>query len=320
MKTEAFFRHPLGMALSVIAATFLWGSAFPVIKLSYQYLEIGPNEVGEQILFAGYRFFLAGIFIMAFYALIGKKADFKIQKSSLSTILTLAVLMTFLQYFFFYIGLSRATGVQGSIIAGTASFFQIIFAHFLLKNDRLSMQKVTGLCIGFSGVLLAYIPQGAGGIIIGVGELFVLTSTIVGAYGNIVTKKAFSNWSVHYLTSYGMILGSSMLLILGMFMTDFTFFSFALKEAFMLIYLAFLSAAGFLLWNNALKYNSVSKVSVFNFLIPVFGVLLSGIFLGEEIGLSAIVGLALVALGIITVNGLVARRRLAVEKSVSADL
>ena len=103
-------------------------------------------------------------------------------------------------------------------------------------------------------------------------------------------------------------------------MTAFTFFSFALKEAFMLIYLAFLSAAGFLLWNNALKYNSVGKVSVFNFLIPVFGVLLSGIFLGEEIGLSAIVGLAFVALGIITVNGLAARRRVTVEKSVSADL
>ena len=321
MKTAAFFRHPLGMAISVIAATFLWGSAFPVIKLSYQYLEIGPNEVGEQILFAGYRFFMAGIFIIAFYSLMGKKSDFKFQQSSLSTVVTLAVLMTFLQYFFFYIGLSRATGVQGSIIAGTASFFQILLAHFLLKNDRLSTQKVIGLCIGFSGVLLAYIPQGSGGFVIGAGELFVLASTIIAAYGNIVTKKAFSKWSVHYLTSFGMIVGSTMLLLLGMFMTDFTFFSFTLKEALMLIYLAFLSAAGFLLWNNALKYNAVGKVSVFNFLIPVFGVLLSSIFLEEEIGITAIFGLALVAIGIITVNGLTARKnRVTAEKNAPADL
>ena len=320
VKTEAFFRHPLGMAISAIAATFLWGSAFPVIKLSYQYLEIGPNEVGEQILFAGYRFFLAGILIIAFYSLMGKKRDFKIKKSSLSTIVALAILMTFLQYFFFYIGLSRATGVQGSIIAGTASFFQIIFAHYLLKNDSLSVQKIIGLCLGFSGVLLAYIPQGSGSFGLGAGELFVLTSTIIAAYGNIVTKKAFSKWSVHYLTSFGMIIGSTMLLLLGMFMTDFTFFTFAWKEVLMLVYLAFLSAAGFLLWNNALKYNSVGKVSVFNFLIPVFGVMLSGIFLGEEIGLSAIAGLALVALGIITVNGYNARRGATVEKNASTDI
>jgi len=308
LKSEVFFRHPLGMAISVITATLLWGSAFPVIKLSYQYLDIGPAEVGEQILFAGYRFFLAGIFIIAFYALLGKKNDFKYKKSSLQTIIVLGILMTFLQYFFFYIGLSRATGVQGSIIAGTSSFFQIIFAHYLLKNDRLSIQKTIGLCIGFSGVILAYIPKGQAGFAIGYGEWFVLTSTIIAAYGNIVTKKAFSKWSVQYLTSFGMLTGSMMLLLLGMFMTDFTFLVFTLKEAVMLLYLAFLSAAGFLLWNNAMKYNSVGKVSIFNFLIPVFGVLLSGIFLGEPIGMSAILGLVLVALGIITVNGLTGKR------------
>lgn len=302
MRTEAFFRHPLGMALSAIIATFLWGSAFPVIKLSYQYLDIGPNEVGEQILFAGYRFFLSGLLIFLFFTLLGKKKEMKFTKSSLPVVIKIAILMTFLQYFFFYIGMSTATGIQGSIISGTASFFQIIFAHFLLKNDQLTPMKAIGLFIGFCGVLVTYMPKGDFAFSIGLGEILVLTSTIVSAYGNIVSKRALSHYSPHYVTGYGMLIGSSMLLVLGMLLTDFTFFHFSILDLVMLLYLAFLSACGFLLWNNIMKYHPVGKVSIFNFLIPVFGVMLSGLFLNEKVGLSVIVGLGLVALGIITVN------------------
>lgn len=302
MRTEAFFRHPAGMALSAIIATFLWGSAFPVIKLSYKYLEIGPNDIGEQILFAGYRFLLAGVLIFIFYAIIGRKNEMKYQASSLKLLIVLALLMTFLQYLFFYIGLSGATGTQGSIISGTGSFFQIIFAHFLLKNDRLSLPKVIGLLIGFTGVMITFIPKGDVSFSIGYGEWLVLASTIVAAYGNIVTKRALTNLSAHYLLGYGMVIGSSLLLLVGVIMTDFTFFTFTIKELIMLIYLAFLSATGFLLWNNILKYHPVGKVTLFNFLIPVFGVMLSGVFLNEAVGVSAVVGLVLVAAGIIIVN------------------
>lgn len=61
MKTEKFFTHPIGVFIAAIVATFLWGSAFPFIKLSYAELGIQPQEVGEQILFAGYRSFYLGL-------------------------------------------------------------------------------------------------------------------------------------------------------------------------------------------------------------------------------------------------------------------
>ncbi|WP_019241646.1 MULTISPECIES: DMT family transporter [Bacillus] len=302
MQTEKFFQNPWGMALSAITATFLWGSAFPVIKLSYQSLGIGPADVGEQILFAGYRFFLSALLIFLFYLIIGKKNELRFEKSSVKIIIVLGILMTFLQYFFFYIGLSHATGIQGSIISGTSSFFQIIFAHFLLKDDHLYPAKVIGLLVGFCGVIITYIPKGDVSFTIGYGEWLVLASIVIAAYGNIVTKRALANWRAHYLSGYGMLIGSVLLLLLGMFLTDFTFFTFSIKDLIMLLYLAFLSAAAFLLWNNILKYHQVGKVTLFNFLIPVFGVFLSGIFLNEAIGITAIIGLILVTLGIIFVN------------------
>lgn len=57
LKTEKFFTHPIGVFIAAIVATFLWGSAFPFIKLSYAELGIQPQEVGEQILFVGLSLF-----------------------------------------------------------------------------------------------------------------------------------------------------------------------------------------------------------------------------------------------------------------------
>ena len=62
---------------------------------------------------------------------------------------------------------------------------------------------------------------------------------------------------------------------------------------------AVLSAAAFALWAALLKHNRVGTVTVFNFLIPVFGALLSALFLGEEIlAWRNLIALCLVCVGI----------------------
>ena len=70
----------------------------------------------------------------------------------------------------------------------------------------------------------------------------------------------------------------------------------------LLLYLSFVSATGFFIWNNVMKYNPVGKVSMYLFLVPVFGVLLSAILLNEALQGMVLVSLCLVAMGIIIVN------------------
>ena len=74
---------------------------------------------------------------------------------------------------------------------------------------------------------------------------------------------------------------------------------------FMLIYLAIVSAAAFSIWSTLLKHNPVSTVSVFGFMNPVFGVILSFVLLSERSAAGPIkvtAALILVAAGIIIVN------------------
>ena len=63
--------------------------------------------------------------------------------------------------------------------------------------------------------------------------------------------------------------------------------------------MASLSAIAFALWSQLLKYNKVGVISVFNFLIPVFGTILSAIILKENIfDIKILVALLLVCTGI----------------------
>ena len=55
-----------------------------------------------------------------------------------------------------------------------------------------------------------------------------------------------------------------------------------MKSVGLLVYLVILSSAAFSLWTTLLKYNRVSMITVFNFMVPIFGTLLSALFLNES--------------------------------------
>jgi drug/metabolite transporter (DMT)-like permease len=300
MNAERFFSSPVGLILAATGATFLWGSAFPFIKLSYEALRIGPEEIFEQMLFAGYRFVMASALIMVFILLIGQKIRY--QKGTWPGLVKVGLFQTFFQYVLFYIGLSYSTGIQGSIIAGTTSFFQILLAHFMYKNDLLSVRKVIGLTIGFLGVILVSMTKGSWQLAIGIGEVLLLAAMFSGALGNVLSRNVSAKMNLLYLTCYQMLFGGIGLTFLGASGAGWIPFTFDLKSSFMLLYLAVLSAAGFVLWNSVMKYNPVGKVSMYMFLVPVFGVYLSNLMLGEEVNIMVAVALLLVVGGIIIVN------------------
>ncbi|WP_163100730.1 DMT family transporter [Peribacillus alkalitolerans] len=300
LKAERFFTHPFGIILSAGSAAFLWGSAFPAIKLSYSLLDIQPNESSEMLLFAGYRFILAALLIFIFLGFTRKQLQ--LQKADIKPLAKIGLFQTFIQYVLFYIGLSYSSGVQGSIIAGTTTFFQILFAHFLYDNDKLSMRKGWGLLLGFSGVIVVNVSKGNLAIDFGIGEVLLLVAMASGGYGNILARNASRHMEVGYITSYEMVFGAIGLILVAMPGVGLFPFSFSLEAAGLLLYLSFLSAAGYILWNNVMKYNQVGKISVYLFLMPVFGVFLSLVFLNEKVSTYVFFGLLLVTIGIVIVN------------------
>ena len=106
------------------------------------------------------------------------------------------------------------------------------------------------------------------------------------------------------LSGYQFILGGIVMVILG-FSLGGRITHVSASAVLMLFYLACISAVAYSLWGVLLKYNPVSKVAIFGFTNPVFGVLLSAWWLGEgsaELGWNALIALVLVCIGICIVN------------------
>lgn len=297
---EKRLQNPAFVCLLALICCALWGSAFPCIKVGYEWF--GIVGTGSQILFAGYRFFLAGVLTFVFGCILEKRILI-MKPSSVPYILRQGILQTTVQYFFFYVGMAHTTGTKGSIINASNAFVSIVAAHFMMKSEKMTVRKGLGCLLGLAGVVVINLAPGSWGSgfsMMGEGMVFICTL----AYGisTVVLKLISDKESPMTITSYQILFGSVLLIVIGLILGGHVD-GFTLKSALLLIYMALISTIGFSLWTLLLKYNPVGRVAIYGFTIPVFGVVLSAIFLGEQIfSLKNLAALILVSIGILIVN------------------
>ncbi|WP_172271237.1 DMT family transporter [Caulobacter sp. RHG1] len=264
-----------------VLCCFLWGSAFPAIKGGYALLHVAKSDTAAQMLFAGWRFLAAGLILLVLAA-VGRKALIP-PRDQIAKVVGLGVFQTTLQYVFFYVGLAHATGVKSSIMNATGAFFGVILAHFLYANDRLNRRKVLGCLLGFAGVVV--VNLGGKGLDFDftlLGEGFVVIAAFVLAAASIWGKTISQKMDPMVMTGWQLGIGGLGLLAIG-YVGGGALHGFDIRSLGLLAYMAALSAAAFALWSLLLKHNPVGLLAVFNFLIPVFGVLLSALFLHEPV-------------------------------------
>lgn len=297
---EKRLQKPAVVCLLALICCALWGSAFPCIKVGYEWF--GIEGTGSQILFAGYRFFLAGVLTFIFGCILEKRI-LTMKRSSIPYILRQGFLQTTVQYFFFYVGLANTTGTKGSIINASNAFVSIVAAHFMLKNEKMTWQKGLGCILGLSGVVVINLVPGAWGTGFSIqGEGMVLICTIAYGISTVVLKMISDMESPMTITSYQILFGSLLLIVIGWALGGHVE-GFTVKSTLLLVYMALISTVAFSIWTMLLKYNPVGRVAIYGFTIPVFGVALSAIFLGEEIfSLKNLSALILVSVGILIVN------------------
>lgn len=301
MNAETILKKPVNIFLIAILCTLLWGSAFPGVKMGYELLAIGADDLFSKILFAGCRFGLAGIFVLLFSVAKERRLSLP-DKTNIGGITLLGLVQTSLQYIFFYIGLSYTTGVKGSILNATSTFMIVILAHFAYKNDKITVKKAVGCLLGFAGVVLVNLGGGGFESFSFAGEGCILLCALTSAVGALINKNVAAKGEPVMLTGWQLTIGGAALVILGLAGGGRITIS-TLPALLLFLYLALLSSVAFVLWTALLKYNPVGKISIFNFLIPVFGSVLSVLFLHEQaFDLKILAALVLACCGIILVN------------------
>ena len=293
-------KTPIVIFMSGICC-LLWGSAFPCIKIGYKLFQIQGKETASQILFAGTRFAIAGMMVIATFSILNKKF---IKPENPGKIATLSLFQTIGQYVPFYIGLAHTTGVKSSIINGSAVFITILVSCIIFKQEKLTSKKILGSILGFAGIVLVNIVGTTLDFNFTVlGEGFILISTISSAFSSAFIKKFSKTADVVMLSGYQFFFGGVTMAVIGLLMGG-KLDSVSAESWVLLAYMGFISAAAYTLWSILLKYNNVSKISAYKFMNPIFGVVLSYIFLKEnsQLGIHTVIALLLVCVGIYVVN------------------
>lgn len=299
---EKVFTNKKYIIILAILCTFLWGSAYPAIKLGYDVFGIHSDDSYLKLIFAGYRFLIAGIILITIQKLMGKSimpksiADFK-------GFMLLGFIYTLMQYVFLYIGMANTTGVKSSILGSLSSFASIFLVHFIYKDDKLSIKKIIGCIIGFLSIIVINFKGGSLNESFKLmGDGLLILSALMGSVGSIYNKSLVKNNDVFVTTGYQLIFGSLMLIIIGKSAGGNLNVSSA-ESGILLLYMALLSSVALVIWSTLYKYNKVGNITIYNFLTPIFGAILSAFLLGESIfEVKSLIALALACIGIWIVN------------------
>ena len=280
---------------SILAFVFLilfWSSAFGAIKVSLEY--------APPILFAGMRTLLCGL-VVALAALVwGGRANLR---RDWLIYLILAVLNVVL-----FMGLQTFTILyMPSGSAAVVIYLQPILvglASYLVLNEQLSVPKLVGLVLGFSGVVVVSTGSLSGsslgtplGVAFGVGS--ALSWTLGTVYFKWYGERLSTLWAVAVPFSAGGVVLTG----LGLVLESLSSISWTGTYLASFLYTALVGTAlAWMLWLGLVKAGEASRVSAYVFLVPLASVLLGAAFLGETLSPWLLAGAALVICGIYLVN------------------
>lgn len=300
MEAKSIFQRPLWASLFALTAAIAWGWAYPLIKLGFAEFGITPDMTGSKMLFAGIRFCLAGLLILAVAQTAGR--SFRVRNGvDWWYILLFSLMNTTLHYAFFYFGLSHSEGSRAAILNSLSVFSVVIFACIFFKTDKMTMRKIIGCVVGFAGILSLNLGGKESGYFTWLGDGMIILNALCGATASLMIRGLGQRVDVFVGTGLSLAIGGVLLVVPGLLM-DGVLPRVTLVGCIYLLLLIAISTVGFALYNKLLTCNPVGKIAIYNSLIPVVGAITSCICLHETFCWKYAVAGLLAAGGIFIIN------------------
>jgi drug/metabolite transporter (DMT)-like permease len=208
-----------------------------------------------------------------------------------------------LQLGLLYLGLSKTTASRGVLMINTQPFFVLFLAHWFIPGDQITKNKVLGLLLGFSGMALVFLGKKGVTAEVEIGDLVVLITAFLWACNTIYTKRIIHNFAPFQIVLYPMVFAVPFFFLAGYFWDVKMINHLDLEVLSSLLYQGLVTASfGFVAWNSMLKKYGAVSLHSFVFIMPIAGVLLGGLVLGEAITWDIILALACIVSGIVVVN------------------
>jgi len=281
-------RLSLRVGLGATLVMLLWALCFPLISLG---LADAP-----PMTFAGLRAALSGMVLIGAAEWLGRPAirDRTLWKG----IALVGLSATSLGFFGMFYGGGLVAPGLATVIANTQPLIAAVLAWAYL-SEELSVVQRSGLLAGFAGIALIGISGLAGTESQLIGIVLIQLAAVGIAVGNVALKRLAGRVDVLRAMGWQLVIGSLPLALLAVAIEDFAAIDWSLRFVTNLIVLSvFGTAVAFVLWFALLQHASLSRLNVFTFLTPIFGLIIGVGFFAERLHALEVAGIGLGLLGI----------------------
>ncbi len=300
VEKTSIFRRPLWVAFFALSAAVAWGWAYPLIKLGFGEFGITSQMTTAKMLFAGVRFTIAGLIVLAIARATRRNFAF-LRSDGWAYVSFYGFLNTALHYAFFYIGLSHSAGARAAILNSSGVFMLVLLACLFFKSDKLTVRKIAGCLLGVAGVFVLNVGNGESGNFTFLGDGMIILNALCSAFAGLLTRGLGKRVDVFVGTGYSLAIGGVMLLVPSL-LAGASLPSVTLCGIGILMLLVAISTMGFMLYNKLISCNPVGKVAIFNSLIPVVGTITSCLCLSEPFYFKYFVAAMFAMAGIYVIN------------------
>jgi drug/metabolite transporter (DMT)-like permease len=178
-----------------------------------------------------------------------------------------------------------------------------VLAHYFISGDQISKRKLLGILVGFSGVAFVFLEKKGVASDFQTGDLIVLSAAFIWACNGVYTKKIIAGFEPFHIVLYPMMIATPMFFLEALVWDGNMISEINSRVILSLLYQAVVSGSfGFVAWITMLKKYGAVSLHSFIFIMPIAGVLLGGLVLGEPITPKILLALLLIVLGIFIVN------------------
>lgn len=285
--------------LMLVALSVLWGGAFFLMKIATA--DIPPLSVA-----------LARVAVAAaiLVALAGARGELRPVIAAWPAFLALGLVNSAFPFALIAWGQTHIASGLAAILNATTPLFAVMIANAATPDDRLTRGRVVGLALGLIGVAIMIGPGALAGLGLHVaGELAVLAAAACYAAGTVYARRV-RGFAPHALGA-GQTAWATLLLLPAVAVLDppWTHAAPSVRAILAVLALgAFSTALAYLLYFRVLARAGATNTSLVTFLIPVSALLLGALVLGERLEAHQFAGMAVIALGLLAIDGRLAQR------------
>ena len=280
--------------LAFILLGTIWSASFLWIKIAVA--EIGPfTLVGFRVLFGALTAGLATVFA---------RTAWPRDRATWITYAILGITSVAIPFLLISWGEQTIPSAVASILNASTPLFTIVIAHFLLHDDRMTVQKVAGVLAGFAGVVVLLskdLQPGSQGSILG--QAAVIVASFFYAASSIYARRRTEHVP-------GLVRGAAPLVTASLVMWavipaaehPVRLPSLPITWVALLWLGALGSGLALILWYYLLHAIGPTRAALVSYIFPLGGVILGVLFLGETLTWQLFLGALFIVVSVVVVN------------------